>query len=156
VTYAEQRSFLFSRVDQQASAAVPYMSRLLDSKGFAPGVAPSFGEGVPGPGRGFRGGPPGFNPPPGTYRERRHASGEVLGRESFNYGQSSASQPKLPAHIAPNTYFTVGSASADGPQYRVYAREDPLDGAVTIVAVPLSDSEQTLHRLLLVEALVIA
>ena len=39
VTYAEQRSFLFSRVDQQARAAIPYMSRLLDSKGF--GLCPA-------------------------------------------------------------------------------------------------------------------
>jgi two-component system OmpR family sensor kinase len=157
ITYAEQRSFLYSRVDQQTRAAVPYMSRLLDSRGFRPGGTPGFGQGEPGPGTGFHGGgPPGFNPPPGTYGERRNASGEVLGHESFNYGQTPAGEPKLPSQLPLNTSFTVGSVAAGGPQYRVYARQDPEDSGVTVVAVPLSDTVATLHRLLLVEALVIA
>jgi two-component system OmpR family sensor kinase len=158
VTYAEQRSFLYSRVDDQVRGAEPYMSRLLDSKGF----------GVPegnlgGPGHGFHdgaggggGAPPGFNPPPGTYGQRRDASGKVIGHENFNYGQSSVSEPKLPKHIPLNTFTTVGSVASGGPNFRVYARQDPEDSGVTIVAVPLTETDQTLDRLLLVEALVIA
>ncbi|HEY7835996.1 MAG TPA: HAMP domain-containing sensor histidine kinase [Solirubrobacteraceae bacterium] len=155
VTYAEQRSFLYSRVDQQARGAEPSMSRLLDSKGFGVPGGPAFGDHEPG--GGFRGGaPPGFNAPPGTYGERRDASGNVIGHESFNYGQTAAPGPKLPSHIALNTFTTVDAVSSDGPRYRVYARQDPEDTGITVVAVPLGETDQTLHRLLLVEALVIA
>ncbi len=155
VTYAEQRSFLYSRLDDQARSALPYMSRLLDSKGF--GVPAAQGPEDQSPGQGFGGGgPPGFNAPPGTYGQRRTAGGKVIGQESFNYGQSSVSEPKLPAHIALNTYTTVDSVSSGGPRYRVYARRDPEDTGITVVAVPLHETDQTLHRLLLVEALVIA
>jgi two-component system OmpR family sensor kinase len=84
VTYAEQRSFLYSRVDDQARGAIPYMSRLLDSKGFGVGSGTPFpGDG---PGHDFHGAPPGFNPPPGTYGQRRNAMGNVIGHESFSYG----------------------------------------------------------------------
>ena len=154
VTYAEQRSFLYSRIDQQARGAFPYMSRLLDSKGFGVPAGGQFDQGGPGDGpRG--GGPPGFNPPPGTYGERRNAEGAVVGHENFNYGQSSTSEPKLPAKLALGTYTTVDSVTAGGPRYRVYARQDPEDAGITVVAVPLTETDQTLHRLLLVEALVI-
>ncbi len=155
VTYAEQRSFLYSRVNDQARGAIPYMSRLLDSKGFG---VPEGAFGGQGPGHGFHdgGAPPGFNPPPGTYGQRRDATGAVIGHESFNYGQSSVSEPKLPSQIRLNTYTTVDSVSPAGPRYRVYARRDPEDSGITIVAVPLSETDQTLNRLLLVEALVIA
>jgi two-component system OmpR family sensor kinase len=154
VTYAEQRSFLYSRLDDQARSALPYMSRLLDSKGFG---VPAGRPGDEDPGHNFGdGAPPGFNAPPGTFGQRRDATGDVIGQESFNYGQSSASQPKLPTHVALNTFTTVDSVSSDDPRYRVYARQDPEDSGVTVVAVPLGETDQTLHRLLLVEALVIA
>ncbi len=157
VTYAEQRSFLYSRIDQQARGAEPYMSRLLDSKGFGVPAGQQFGD--QGPGQGFHGGggaPPGFNPPPGTYGQRRDASGKVIGHENFNYGQSSGSEPKLPSHVALNTFTTVGSVASGGPDYRVYATRDPEDTGVTVVAVPLTETDQTLGRLLVVEAVVIA
>jgi two-component system OmpR family sensor kinase len=51
---------------------------------------------------------------------------------------------------------TVGSQGSSGLHYRVYAQRDPDDSGVTVVAVPLSEVDATLHRLLLVEALVIA
>ncbi len=156
VTYAEQRSFLYSRVDQQVRGAVPYMSRLLDSKGFGvPGGQPPGGEDQDG-GLHGGGGPPAFNAPPGTYGQRRSATGSVIGDESFNYGQTSASAPKLPAQLALNKFTTVDSVSSSGPRYRVYAQRDPEDDGITVVAVPLIEADQTLHRLLLVEALVIA
>src|SRR5581483_4606077 len=155
VTYAEQRSFLYSRLDDQARGALPYMSRLLDSKGFGVPAAPGLDREDPGHAPGEEG-PPGFNAPPGTYGQRRDARGEVIGQESFNYGQSSGSEPKLPAHVALNAFTTVGSVSPGGPRYRVYARQDPEDPGITVVAVPLGETDQTLHRLLLVEALVIA
>src|SRR5690242_6521580 len=72
VTYAEQRSFLYSRADQQARSAVGAVSRVLDSAGLRP---PGFGPGGDGGGGGGPGGAPdehgGPILPPGTYGQRR-------------------------------------------------------------------------------------
>jgi len=86
ITYAEQRSFLIDRVDQQARSASPAVSRALDDQGVAnPGSRehkPDGDERPPprggGQGDGDRGGPA-ANLPPGTYGQRRDASGKVLG-----------------------------------------------------------------------------
>src|SRR4029077_6782929 len=85
VTYAEQRSFLEGRIDQQVKAATPAMSQALDSRGYLPAGSEAFGgragggnRGRGGFGRGPGGGP-GPNLPPGTYGERREASGKVIG-----------------------------------------------------------------------------
>ncbi len=138
------------------------MSQLLDSKGFKPGgQGPAGALGVGGhhlgnnDDEGHRA-PPGFNPPPGTYGQRRNASGTVLGSESFNYGQGAQEAPILPVKVPLDKVFTVSSRGSTDLRYRAYARRDPDDSGVTIVAVPLSDVTQTLHRLLLVEGLVIA
>jgi two-component system, OmpR family, sensor kinase len=157
VTYAEQRSFLEGRVNDQARAALPYMSQLLDSKGFNPGgggpPAADHGPGVQGH---HDTAPPGFNPPPGTYGQRRNAAGAVVGEPlTFNYGQSAPAAPKLPTTVPLKQLFTVDSQGSSDIHYRVYAQKDPEDTGITIVAVPLSDVQQTLNRLLLVEALVI-
>ncbi len=157
VTYAEQRSFLYSRADQQARSAVGAISRVLDNAGLRPpGFAPG-GEG----GGGFGGGPGGHGGgpvlPPGTYGQRRGASGEVIGSRQIAYSSSEPvpAPPKLPADVPLETIFEVPSTSSSGPHYRVYAQGDPEDTGVTIAAVPLTDVEQTLGRLLLVEGLVI-
>src|SRR5208282_6740971 len=42
VTYAEQRSFLQSRVDQQAKGAAPALSQALDSAGYRPPLTRPF------------------------------------------------------------------------------------------------------------------
>ncbi|HXB16186.1 MAG TPA: HAMP domain-containing sensor histidine kinase [Solirubrobacteraceae bacterium] len=160
VTYAEQRSFLYSRADQQARSAVGALSRVLDDAGLRPpGSAPGGEEGGggrpgPGGGPGDHGGP---TLPPGTYGQRRTASGEVLGSRQISYASSESvpSPPRLPAQVPLGTVFEVPSVSSSGPHYRVYAQADPEDSGVTIAAVPLSDAEQTLGRLLLVEGLVI-
>jgi len=171
VTYAEQRSFLEHRVNQQARSAVDVMSRILDSRGFGPAPR-AFGDGRgddrfgPGPGApGGRGlgpgggpGPGGLGvfPPPGTYGQRRDASGKVLGHEVIGYGQTALPAPKLPAHPPLGQLITVGSKGSGGLRYRVLARADPEDSGTTIVAVPLREVDQTLDRLLRVEGLVIA
>src|ERR1700758_4100883 len=87
VTYAEQRSFLLNRVDSEVRSAVAPLSRALDDAGFRP--SPALGGGLPGTGGdggrfgpGGGGGAPGgpaVNLPPGTYGQRRDASGKVLG-----------------------------------------------------------------------------
>jgi two-component system OmpR family sensor kinase len=161
VTYAEQHSFLESRADQQAKSAVGALSQALDRKEReTEGEFSPQGGGQPGPGGG--GGPGGrgqlVNLPPGTYGQRRTASGAPSGNEVLiKYSASEATRPApaLPAEVPLNTLLTVGSQGSSGLHYRVYAQRDPEDSGITVAAVPLSDVESTLHRLLLVEALVI-
>ena len=157
VTYAEQSSFLESRADQQARAAVDPLSQLLDAAGFKPGGLPP----VAGLDDRAFGGPGGHsgqvNLPPGTYGQRRDAQGHVLGHRQIGYpSEAVPPAPKLPSVLTPGTLRTVGSVGSSGLRYRVYTRQDPEDSGVTIAAVPLREVDSTLHRLLLVEALVIA
>jgi two-component system OmpR family sensor kinase len=168
VTYAEQRSFLQGRVDQEVKDAVPALSQILDSRGFLPAGTKSNsaisgvqGNGGPGPG-----GPesaPGeprtgrlpVNLPPGTFGQRREQSGKILGSEPITYGQAAPPAPEIPARIPIGKLFTVGSVGSSGLRYRALAKRDPEDVAITVAAVPLREVDQTLNRLLLVEGLVI-
>jgi two-component system, OmpR family, sensor kinase len=155
VTYAEQRSFLLGRVDQQLRGSGDALSIALDNAGFGPAVTngPSDGDNHAGHGR------PGAAPsnlPPGTYGQRRAASGKVLGHILISYGQAAPAAPQIPKSVPIGTLFTVGSAGSSGLRYRAYAIHDREDSGLTVVAVPLREVDQTLDRLLLVEALVIA
>jgi two-component system, OmpR family, sensor kinase len=160
VTYAEERSFLLDRVDQQVKGAAGPVSRALDiatGQGFGRG---GFGPGGGGQGGGDGGAPGGGAssatvPPPGTYGERRTSSGTVVYELPFSYSQTAAPAPRLPAHPALEKLFTVGSAGSSGLRYRVYMSHDPEDSGLTLVAVPLRDIDQTLSRLRLIELLVI-
>src|ERR1700732_712234 len=84
VTYAEQRSFLQGRVNQEVRGAVPALSVALDRRGFRPPVSPPSSDqaasapsssgsrlgdqaGRGGPGGGPNGRVPSLNLPPGTY-----------------------------------------------------------------------------------------
>jgi two-component system OmpR family sensor kinase len=163
VIYAEQRSFLQGRIDQQVRAAEPAMSYALDLAGFQPPGARGpessergAGAGGARPGGGPTGGGPNVNLPPGTYGQRRDASGRVLGDVPFTYGQAALPAPRIPARLPTGKLITVGSVGSSGLRYRVYVARDPEDSGLTIVAVPLRELEDTLSRLLLVEALVIA
>jgi two-component system OmpR family sensor kinase len=155
VTYAEQRSFLEGRVDQEVRAAGPGVSQVLDRLGLRPAgsAAPKAGA----HGGHYRGpaGGPGPTLPPGTYGQRREASGKVLGHELITYGQPAPPAPKIPATVPIERLFTVGSVGSSGLRYRVYVSHDPEDTGLTLVAVPLREVEQNLSRLLLVEGLVI-
>jgi two-component system OmpR family sensor kinase len=169
VTYAEQHSFLYERVDQEAHASVAALSQALDRAGYKPPEEPgeSAGGALPnGSGNGdggFPGGPgafgrqPAVNLPPGTYGQRRTGAGTVLGHVLIKYSPSEATPapPKIPASVPLGRLFTVSSTGDSGLQYRAYAQRDPEDSGITIVAVPLREAQATLHRLLLVEALVI-
>ena len=120
-----------------------------------PAIAPGAGGGPGGP----RGGAPGGfrgGLQPGTYGELRDASGKVLRHTFIIFDQRTPAAPKLPAHVPVGKLFTVGSVGSSGPRYRVYASRDVDTGGLTIAAVPTSEVQQTLHHLLLVEALVIA
>ena len=74
----------------------------------------------------------------------------------------AAPAPKLPATIRPPkdtagpeavSYFTVSSAT-DGGRYRVRASIEDGATGMLVVATSLEDVDSTLHRLLLIEALV--
>jgi two-component system OmpR family sensor kinase len=154
VTYAEQHSFLQGRLDQQVRGAALPLSAQLDS------TVPQLERRLPGDRHGGPGGghgkPPSLNLPPGTYGERRNASGALVGRPVvLDYGQKAPAAPKLPKNMPLGKVITVGSKGGSGLHYRALAVADRDDTGVTIVAVPRSEIEQTLHRLLLVEALVI-
>ena len=43
--------------------------------------------------------------------------------------------PKIPAKVEVGYYYTVSSVKAGGPRYRVWARRDPEDSGITVVAV---------------------
>jgi two-component system OmpR family sensor kinase len=161
VTYAEQRSFLEERVNQQVEGAVPTLSFALDRLGAGPlGSSKGATSGSPNAGapRGPGGAPGGqVNLPPGTYGQRRDASGKVLRHIQIEYSETETvpPTPKLPAQVPLGKLLTVGSVGSSGLQYRVFAKRDPEDTGVTVAAVPLREVNQTLSRLLLVESLVI-
>src|SRR3954451_1198165 len=150
VVYAEQRSFLVQRVDQQLrSAPGPEAFALHDDQGF----------GRVDPDHDHHGGPPDAdrNLPFGTYGEERTAAGKVVGSPIvFAYGQNVTANPDLPTKMPVGKPFTVHGENGDDETYRVLAARDPGRSTLTVVAIPMRDVEQTLHRLLAVEGLVIA
>ena len=152
ITYAEQRSFLLDRVDHQLRAATLPISAALDGR--LPPGRPFDGGGGP-RGAGDPGDGPGFGLPRGTYGEHRSAAGAVvtttLVRGFRDTTRTAPAAPSLPANLPLGQPQTV-----DGGDYRALATPDPDTGSVNVVAVPLADVSQTLHRLLLVELLVIA
>ncbi len=174
ITYAEQRSFLQDRVDQQARSALPAVSHELDDQGVnVPGYAGGRGFGGGGQGLGSRpvgggpGGPgggdgPGGRPnpatvnlPPGTYGQRRDAAGNVLGDVVLSYGQQSLPKPSIPTKMTVGQVVTVPAKGSSGLEYRAVALSTGDQPGTTIVAVPLQEVQRTLDRLLRVEALVI-
>jgi two-component system, OmpR family, sensor kinase len=154
-TYEEQRSFLRTRVDQQVLSAVgPFSSQLrFEQVGrqARPPLPPSRLAQL----RRF-GAPREALLPPGTFGELRGPGGTIIRRRTFSYDGKAGPAPALPATLpitrrgaAPHL-FTVSAAS--GVRYRAVAVA--LGSDVAIVAVPLREVDQTLHRLLVVEALV--
>jgi two-component system, OmpR family, sensor kinase len=141
VTYATQRSFQLSRVDEQLSdATFPLTNELARQLG----GDHDYDHDEP-----HRGGPPpGGGAPSDTYGELRDAGGNVLA-SGFLGPVQNRRQPSLPARLP------LGRAvSANG--YRVLATSVGATGATAVVAVSLTATDQTLNRLLLVEGLVIA
>ena len=77
-------------------------------------------------------------------------------------GDNLVVDPALPKHFPVTTQlahpklFTASSTTGTTNAYRVIAVAEPANAGTTVVAVPLADVVQTLHRLLLVESLVAA
>ena len=144
VTYAEQRSFAYQRVDDQTRDAPFLLGRALDGGDRDDGPRPG------GPGRAGDGGP--LGPPAGTYGELRTASGTQV-RHAAGRLRASPPSPTSRENVPLGRLFTVGG---DDGRYRVLAQRDPRTGGILIAAVPLREADQQLDRLLVVEALVIA
>lgn len=177
VSYAALRSYLSDRVDQQARDALPLAGIVLGTGGpgalepdvggtssGTQGESSPGGQGEPGfggspgetgggafppPASGAEGGNlPGPQLPTGTYAEARGADGEVLASQTI--GDSDA-EPELPATIdvpadgSESEPFDADS-SAGGSDFRVVARAT-LDGGTQIVAIPLTELDDTLSRL---------
>jgi len=152
VTYEEQRSFLLARVNQQVGDSRLPVSVALDL------IHPQGATSSSGPAAG--GSAPGTFQTSGTYAIVLDSSGKVIETRSFTYGEAAASQPALPAHfpISPfNTravhLFTASSRAGSTLTYRAAAFA-LKDGRTLVIAVPLHDVDQTLQRLIEVEALV--
>jgi two-component system OmpR family sensor kinase len=159
-TYEEQRSFLLNRVDQQVqSGLVPVAFELR-----LPGVRPARAPGARRfPFAGLLGRrPPGIGPaslPPGTYGELIGPGGKVLRSRTFTYGEAAPAPPKLPArpplsHAGkPLDLFTVHASR--GPDVRYRAAAFAVQGGDRVViAVSLRETDDTLHRLVVVQGLV--
>jgi two-component system OmpR family sensor kinase len=149
VTYEEQRSFLLTKIDQQvAHARLPVSVRL----GL---VTPRLPAGTGAMPRTARRAPT-FQAS-GTYGILLGAGGRVVKAQSFSYDEPAGPAPSLPAHFAVTTagsssprIFNVATA---GVRYRAAAFA-LTGGRVLVIAVPLTSVDQTLERLIVVEALV--
>jgi two-component system OmpR family sensor kinase len=162
VTYEEQRSFLFDRVDQQVqSALIPVAFQLRLQGGRPSANGPRLGGRSPFGGQ-LRDRPPGLGPgaalPPGTFGEIVGPGGTVVQRRTFSYGETSPPAPKVPTRLPLSRpgfklkVVTVQAAGGTGLRYRAVAYSIGKD--TVIIAVPLREVDDTLHRLVVVEAVV--
>jgi two-component system OmpR family sensor kinase len=146
-TYVSLRSFLLTRVDQQlVEAQAPVgiaLTRALE------------GEEAPFPADGQAGRP---LLPPGTYGDLRDTEGNVLNAVTFSYGDGEVATPAVPAPLPDLedgiATFSTGSDGDAGVAFRVLAQELTGGERVFVVAVPLTEVQQTLGRLVVIEVLV--
>ena len=146
-TYTALRSFLVDRVDESLTAAHgPLIRSLFGPLDRSPGGdAGALASAAP-----------------GAYVELRAPDGSALVSQSTR-GEFATSRPRLPTQVSglgsnsedSATFFTVDSAHGGNGQFRVRAERLP-DDSVLMVALPLSDVNSTLHRLLWTETLVTA
>ena len=154
VTYAEQKSFLYKRADDQAKLAFEPLSHKLNpdgdqQQGFPGGPPPGGGDGQPRP-------PHSVDPAGYAVGEQLDASGNVVGKPVvMSNSTNRLATPRFPTKLAANHSTTVGSVGS-GLRYRVTAFPTGDQPGTTLVAIPLREATQTLNRLLLVESLVIA
>jgi two-component system OmpR family sensor kinase len=160
VTYAEQRQYLYQRVAEQLDAAIPVVNDAL-----ARGPAARGAGGAPGPSEHGPDGPGGGDLGRGghgpadlssrTYGERRAADGRTVIAREFPRGDGTTTgdRPALPAVMKAGERVDVGSTGSSRVRYRAVAV--PSGGGLLIAAVPLTAAEEPLHRLLLVQGLVI-
>jgi two-component system OmpR family sensor kinase len=158
VTYEEQRSFLYRRVDQQVVATQPLVSAAL---GLADSRLPSPRRVVPPPNGGQRTPRRALSTfqTSGTYGALLSADHKILKTRLFTYGEAAPSRPVLPRNLSLSRdlsqirLVTVASEAGSSLRYRMAAFA-VSGGRIMVVAVPLREVDQTLHRLVAVEGLV--
>lgn len=157
VTYSLLRSALIERLDGQlsdaATAALPVLQMTAEESLRGP---PQGGRPNQGP-NGFPGRRPALQPlgVVGLYAELRDPSGVLLASTTFPAGDESL-RPDLPTDLDPpeagvTTLQTV--TAEDGTEYRVVQEQTPVGGTL-LVALPLSEVEGTLDRLVRIEVVV--
>src|SRR6185312_5034062 len=138
ITYAEQRSFQYQRIDAAARAAPPAAAHALAEQGIGPAIDDHDQRGGRDPGGGP---PPDGGPsrvlPQGTYLERLNAAGMSLGHGVAAYGEDVTANPDLPKQVPVGRLLTVHGRKGDDKRYRVYAEADPAGLGTTVVAIPL-------------------
>jgi two-component system OmpR family sensor kinase len=132
VTYRLIESFLIHRLDEQITRQ---SGRLLiqgsSQNGFAP---PPVDTLVP--------------VPDGAVFEMRTATGDVIDRRAV---EGSDSEPILAGEPTDQEGAFTAKGTNGGPDFRVSVRLDPLTGNSIISAVPMTDVDATLSRLIWVE-----
>ena len=165
VTYSALQSFLYQRIDQQLTATHGGFEQRLDHGlpvrcNGSPGAPFPNGTGPAGPGPGDNG----FsNALQSLAIQVRTSTGALTGTQSCpSVVDGSSFNPVIPTPLPPTqtapdgtqvVYFDAPSTQADGPTFRVRA-STLSNGDYLILGVPLSDTESTLHHLLLVELIV--
>jgi two-component system OmpR family sensor kinase len=149
-TYSALHSFLYSRVDQTLLTAA------------AQGPHPPPQGNYPSPEEGGNG----FDNPPPVSTPGLSSERLADGKEQWQYPayetdghrywpQLSASMLSAARARGGRQFFTTGSTTPDGPQFRVLVTTYP-DGDQLVLGQPLDATVGTLHRLLLVELAVTA
>ncbi|MBJ7332220.1 MAG: HAMP domain-containing histidine kinase, partial [Solirubrobacteraceae bacterium] len=168
VTFAEQRSFLYDRLDRQVQTGfVGVVGQLVlaqqtegsNCAGSAPQDADLMqgleegGEGR-GPRRPEGGEGVGFALPPGTYGAITNTSGAVVAECLFGFRDSDDyAVPDFTGVALTKQPKTIESKNG-GTEFRASARPLPTGNSV-VVAIPMADTAATINRLLLVEVIVI-
>jgi two-component system, OmpR family, sensor kinase len=139
-TYRILSSFLLRRVDEQLVLARPFAAEAL-----LPGGT-FFGQGTAE-----------LLIPPGTYAEYRDASGDVLRSTSFGFERLPV--PDLPAVFpvtgrSGETVLTVDASDGGMFRYRALATGLRRIGGTLVVAIPLTEVDHTLKRLVVGEVAV--
>ena len=149
ITYFGQRSFLLDRLDDQIAHAPPAAADALGKRRRRAAARAA----------GRAGGPAAAGRAAGCRREPTSSTATPTGtsttRRSSTTSQDITADPALPADMPVGEAFTVDGENGDDNSYRVYAEPDRFGSGVTVVAAPLTEIEATLHRLLLLESLVI-
>jgi two-component system OmpR family sensor kinase len=173
VTYTQVQSFMVARIDPQLRVASYALTRTLEStnglikyKGVGAAGPVSGSVTFNGPAAGQVGSRAGDGQirvsdlaPTGTFAELVNLSGKRFGHPLQSiYGTKGPPPPSLPDPLPPVTSAAIFSSTSAAPnaiQYRVLLQRDRLDQQlIAVVAIPLTEVDQTLGRLLLVEVLV--
>ena len=157
-TYSVYARSQYQRLDDQVRSSASFVThQLVEAAGLASGGGkPGGGPGGGGPAGDGHGGD-GREPPPQapltTYGELRDSSGAAIAHVQL---VSSTALPRLAAHLRAGTpaqprFFTTGSVGGSA-SWRVYVSS--LEGRAedtVVVAVPMGEVTNSLHRLILIE-----